>query len=146
MADLVGVAAIVAVISSPMIAIFAQYNARKKIKEDSAAAMSQQIIADLTLKQEELKTLLAEQTGQMARIEGNTDGGLTEIKAVAKHLGVQKDALALEVERLQPKGAAATPEGVPTAENPVGMVSGHAKAYSALTPAKPSPEGEPDGP
>lgn len=139
MADLVGIAAIIGVIGSPLAVVFSQYNARKKVKEDIAAALTITQAAAKKDADEHLR-ILNEQTGTLARVEGNTDGALSAAQAISKRLGIQKDALAIEVERLQPGSSDATPDGVPTAEAPVGMVDGHAKAFPGATAAPAVPD------
>lgn len=150
--DLPGVAAIIIAIGTPLSIAVTQYNTRKAIndaraeaKATAAAAAQERATAAAEAKAEadaHLK-ILNEQTGTLARVEGNTDGGLTKITAVAEKLGIQKDALAVEVERLQKDATAPTPAGPPTVEQPVGMVDGHAKAFDPAAAAAAKPPGTP---
>lgn len=65
--------------------------------------------------------IAASHTTTLARVEDNTDGSLSEIKAVAKKLGAKKDALEIEVKRLQPPEDMGTPSPPATAEHPVAI-------------------------
>jgi hypothetical protein len=73
--------------------------------------------------------VLQEQTGTLARVEAAGDGQLDAISSVAKKLGVQKDALAVEVERRQANPDEPTHAGEPTDEHRVGIVDGRAKTF-----------------
>lgn len=118
-------------------AIAAWWEARKNRIAAAAAKVEAKAEAEQHLR------ILNEQTGTLARVEGNTDGALSASLAVAKKLGVQKDALAVEVERLQATAQEPTPEGPPTAEHPVGMVGARAKAFDPAALPEERPERPP---
>jgi hypothetical protein len=123
-------------------AIAAWWEARKNRLAAELAKAEAKADADAHLK------ILNEQTGTLARVEGNTDGALSASQgalatsqAVAEKLGIQKDALAIEVERRQANPQEPTHEGPPSAEHPVGMVGARAKAFDPT--AKPQPTENP---